>query len=191
MPPKRSDDAVAVCDEFLAIVSHDLRNILSSIVLSARTIEESAEGEHREQVIKSAQRIRRGGPRMSRLVGDLLDVASIEAGALAVAASCKDTGGASGSTADPAPAANFASRSRIQRRPPRRPQHRATRCPRPPPETRMNAPIGTNCPQLSAHPFRGDLCGQHSAPWHVSCEEPSHANHSPTALSLRCPARAR
>jgi signal transduction histidine kinase len=87
---KRSDDALAVRDEFLGIVSHDLRNMLSSIVLSAGLIEEHAEGEHAEHVIKHAQRIRRGGARMSRLVGDLIDVASIEAGALAVTCETAD-----------------------------------------------------------------------------------------------------
>ena len=81
---KRSDDALAVRDEFLGIVSHDLRNMLHSIVVSASLIEANAEGERAEQVVKHAQRIRRGSARMSRLVGDLLDVASIEAGALAV-----------------------------------------------------------------------------------------------------------
>jgi signal transduction histidine kinase len=90
---ERSDDAVAVRDDFLGIVSHDLRNMLSSIVLSARFIEESAggeRGERAEHLVISAQRIRRGGARMSRLVGDLLDVASIEAGALAVACESAD-----------------------------------------------------------------------------------------------------
>jgi signal transduction histidine kinase len=86
----RSDDALAVRDEFLGIVSHDLRNMLNSIVLSASLIEESAQGEHAARVIKHAQRIRRGGARMGRLVGDLIDVASIEAGALAVTCESAD-----------------------------------------------------------------------------------------------------
>jgi signal transduction histidine kinase len=81
---KRSDDALTVRDEFLAIVSHDLRNMLSAIVVSATLIEANAAGERAEQLVKHAQRIRRSSARMSRLVGDLVDVASIEAGALAV-----------------------------------------------------------------------------------------------------------
>ncbi len=81
---KRSDDALAVRDEFLGIVSHDLRNMLSSIVLSASLIEANAEGDHAARVVDHARRIRRGSARMNRLVGDLVDVASIESGALAV-----------------------------------------------------------------------------------------------------------
>lgn len=86
----RADDALAVRDEFLGIVSHDLRNMLNSIALSASIIEESAGGEHAEHIIQQAQRIRRGGTRMNRLVGDLVDVASIEAGALAVTCESAD-----------------------------------------------------------------------------------------------------
>lgn len=81
---QRSDEALAVRDDFLGIVSHDLRNMLNSIVLSAGAIEADAAGERAGDIIQHARRIRRGGARMSRLIGDLVDVASIEAGALAV-----------------------------------------------------------------------------------------------------------
>ncbi|MBK9071032.1 MAG: HAMP domain-containing histidine kinase [Myxococcales bacterium] len=80
----RADAALAVRDEFLGIVSHDLRNMLNSIMLSATLIEEGAGREPAAQLVQHAQRIRRGGARMNRLVGDLIDVASIQAGALAV-----------------------------------------------------------------------------------------------------------
>jgi signal transduction histidine kinase len=79
---ERSDDALATRDEFLGVVSHDLRNMLNTIVGSAAliertTLENSAMAMH-------ARRIQRSGARMNRLIGDLVDVASIEAGALAV-----------------------------------------------------------------------------------------------------------
>jgi signal transduction histidine kinase len=81
----RSDDALAIRDEFLGIVSHDLRNMLNAIVLSAGLIEEGAgRSDHAQQVARQAQRIQRSSARMSRLIGDLIDVASIEAGALTV-----------------------------------------------------------------------------------------------------------
>ncbi len=81
----RSDRAVATRDEFLGIVSHDLRNMLGTVVLSAAAIEESASEENGAELIAGyAQRIRRSAARMNRLIGDLVDVASIEAGRLLV-----------------------------------------------------------------------------------------------------------
>jgi signal transduction histidine kinase len=80
-----SDDALATRDEFLAIVSHDLRNLLNGLVGSAALIEKGAlQTDLVEQVVTHARRIQRAGARMNRLIGDLVDVASIEAGVLAV-----------------------------------------------------------------------------------------------------------
>ena len=80
-----SDDALATRDEFLGIVSHDLRNMLNAMVGSAALIEKGAlQKDLVEQVVTHARRIRRSGARMNRLIGDLVDVASIEAGVLAV-----------------------------------------------------------------------------------------------------------
>jgi signal transduction histidine kinase len=82
----RSDDALANRDEFLGVVSHDLRNMLDVIGGFAALIAKEAAAEHRpEQVLKHAQRIQRSGIRMTRLIGDLVDLASIEAGKLAMA----------------------------------------------------------------------------------------------------------
>jgi signal transduction histidine kinase len=81
----RSDDSLAMRDEFLGIVSHDLRNLLSTMILSARLIEEAVlQDDHAEAVHRYAQRTARAGLRMERLIGDLLDVSSIDAGALKV-----------------------------------------------------------------------------------------------------------
>ena len=80
-----SDDALATRDEFLAIVSHDLRNLLNGLVGSAALIEKGAlQTDLVEQVVTHARRIQRAGARMNRLIGDLVDLASIEAGVLAV-----------------------------------------------------------------------------------------------------------
>ncbi|MDQ3070974.1 MAG: HAMP domain-containing histidine kinase [Acidobacteriota bacterium] len=82
----QSDDAVANRDDFLGIVSHDLRNLLGGIVMSAGMASthapQTAEGQH---ILRSTDRIQRYAARMNRLIGDLLDVASIDAGKLAVA----------------------------------------------------------------------------------------------------------
>ena len=77
----RSDDAVATRDDFLGIVSHDLRNMLGGVIGFAALIEEGPSG---DEVVLNARRIQRSGARMNRLIGDLVDVASIEAGTLAV-----------------------------------------------------------------------------------------------------------
>lgn len=82
----RSDDALETRDEFLGIVSHDLRNLLNTVMGSAALIAKEVSGEdHAEQILMHAQRIQRSGGRMNRLIGDLVDVASIEAGVLAAA----------------------------------------------------------------------------------------------------------
>jgi signal transduction histidine kinase len=81
----RSDLAISTRDAFLGIVSHDLRNMLHGIVSFAAVIAKIALREGSPgQIVESADRIRRAGARMGRLVGDLVDVASIEAGVLAV-----------------------------------------------------------------------------------------------------------
>jgi signal transduction histidine kinase len=74
-------DATAVRDEFLAIASHDLRNILNNMMMFATLITDHVCAEERdEQVRKHAQRIVSSGSRMNRLIGDMLDVASIDSG---------------------------------------------------------------------------------------------------------------
>jgi signal transduction histidine kinase len=75
----RSDDALAHRDHFLGIVTHDLRDLLSGIVVSAALLPDDASGPN-----GTKQRIQRYAARMNRLIGDLLDVASIEAGQLKV-----------------------------------------------------------------------------------------------------------
>jgi len=81
----RSDHALAARDEFMGIVSHELRNMLNVMLGGAATIETSASaGDHHDQIVASAQRIQRAGGRMHRLIGDLVDLVSIEAGMLTV-----------------------------------------------------------------------------------------------------------
>jgi signal transduction histidine kinase len=87
----RSDDALAHRDDFLGIVSHDLRNLLGGIVMSAQLLTDcAADHEGSEQTIEGGQRIQRYAARMHRLIGDLVDVASIDAGKLSVTPSRSD-----------------------------------------------------------------------------------------------------
>jgi signal transduction histidine kinase len=81
----QSDDALAARDEFLGIVSHDLRNLLNTMNGFASLIASVASTENRgPEIGLYAQRIQRSGARMNRLIGDLVDIASIEAGKLRV-----------------------------------------------------------------------------------------------------------
>lgn len=82
----RSDDALANRDNFLGLVSHDLRNLLGGIVLNAELLSARASGDDEGmQTLVATARIQRYAARMNRLIGDLVDVASIDAGKLAVA----------------------------------------------------------------------------------------------------------
>ena len=87
----RADQALAQRDAFLAIVSHDLRNMLAGMVGFATGITSSVSDEkHDEQIVRYAQGIQRIGAGMSRLVGDLVDIASVESGMLAVSREIAD-----------------------------------------------------------------------------------------------------
>ena len=78
----RADKSVATRDEFLGVVSHDLRNILGAIAMSAAALIARSRGEADAEGARHAERIQRSTARMNRLVGDLLDVVSLEAGEL-------------------------------------------------------------------------------------------------------------
>ena len=87
----RSDTAVASRDDFLAMVSHDVRGILAGMALSAdQLIRMPREGTGGERAHKEGQRIRRLTGRMNRLIGDLLDVVSMESGRVAVVPTPQD-----------------------------------------------------------------------------------------------------
>jgi signal transduction histidine kinase len=82
----RSDDALANRDDFLAIVAHDLRDLIGGVVMSAKLLAKVApRNPDGERMLAETQRIDRYAARMNRLIGDLVDVASIDAGKLAVA----------------------------------------------------------------------------------------------------------
>jgi len=80
-----SDAAVSHRDDFLAVVSHDLRDLLGGIVTtSAVVLRTAAEGSTGASARDGAQRIQRYAARMKRLLDDLTDVVSIDAGKLSV-----------------------------------------------------------------------------------------------------------
>jgi PAS domain S-box-containing protein len=73
------EQAIRARDEVLAIVAHDLRNPLNSILLQEQTLlRRGNEPERRDQ--KARESIRRAVLRMNGLIQDLLDVKRLEAG---------------------------------------------------------------------------------------------------------------
>lgn len=78
---ERAEAAVRVRDETLGIVSHDLRNPLTKIALSADLLAGLDAKEQPELV----ETIRSSARQMERLIQDLLDVARMESGNLSVA----------------------------------------------------------------------------------------------------------
>jgi signal transduction histidine kinase len=81
----RADLTLTRRDEFLGVVSHELRNMLNTVAGFANQIEqEVAAGPGGERIRAHARRIQRSSARMNHLIGDLIDVASIDAGVLAV-----------------------------------------------------------------------------------------------------------
>ena len=77
---EKAEAAVRVRDETLGIVSHDLRNPLTQIALSADLMATDPSGDQTELV----EAIRSAARQMDRLIQDLLDVARVEAGRFAV-----------------------------------------------------------------------------------------------------------
>ncbi len=81
----RSDDALAHLDDFMGMVSHDLRNLLSAIVLHSGVVAKSAsDSDEGRRTVAGMTRIQRYVARMNRLIGDLVDVVSLDAGKLAI-----------------------------------------------------------------------------------------------------------
>jgi signal transduction histidine kinase len=84
----RADLAVNSRDDFLGMVAHDLRGFMGEIAFRASTLRHASSDD--EKVRKIGERILRSTAAMNRLVGDLLDVAAIEAGKLTVEIKTED-----------------------------------------------------------------------------------------------------
>lgn len=82
---EEAQKAIRVRDDLIGIVSHDLRNPLSLIVLHTATLLDRREPvQLGVAATKRIQGIQRSAERMTRLIQDLLDSASIEAGRVSV-----------------------------------------------------------------------------------------------------------
>ncbi|MCA9664743.1 MAG: response regulator [Myxococcales bacterium] len=79
---ERARRAIEARDDLLAIVSHDLRNPLNAIAMAAELLEDDDVA--RRAGVDPRKTLRRAARRADRLIGDLLDAASIEAGTLSL-----------------------------------------------------------------------------------------------------------
>ncbi len=83
---EQAQQAVRVREQILAIVSHDLRSPLGTILMSTEVLAKKG------TFPQAVGRIQRAAERMRRLIEDLLDFASIEVGCLAIKRQPQDPG---------------------------------------------------------------------------------------------------
>ncbi|MCP3167825.1 sensor histidine kinase [Myxococcus qinghaiensis] len=90
---KQSQLSVRVREQILGVVSHDLKNPLSTIFMAAGALAQrgALEGQATE-ISQGIGRIQRAAERMMRLIDDLLDFASIELGQLSIKRQPNDAG---------------------------------------------------------------------------------------------------
>jgi signal transduction histidine kinase len=82
---QQAEAASQAREDILAVVSHDLRNPLNAILMSATSLRSLQLSDRLAQRVRtSAERIERAAERMARLIGDLVDFASIQSGQLAI-----------------------------------------------------------------------------------------------------------
>ena len=74
--------AIRARDDLLMFVSHDLRNLLTGVYLTTEQLLRGAHGPERRKGWNQLERVRRGTQQMQRMIDDLLDLASVEAGRL-------------------------------------------------------------------------------------------------------------
>jgi signal transduction histidine kinase len=90
MERARTDDLLGRRDDFVAMLGHDLRSLLGAIALATQLLQEHV---HDPAVVaRTAGSIQRATAQMTRLVADLLDVASIDAGKLVLILARHDVG---------------------------------------------------------------------------------------------------
>lgn len=78
-----TQEALELRDEFLAIVSHDLRNPLNAIALNTQLLERlDSSGDPR--LLRISRSLDSSISQMKRIISDLLDIAAIEAGKFSV-----------------------------------------------------------------------------------------------------------
>ena len=98
----RADVALNNRDDFLGIVAHDLRGFMGEIAYrAAALVRHARDDEDGRRARQTGQGIQRSTAGMKRLVGDLLDIAAIEAGRLHVEVARGDLAGVLRDAAEP------------------------------------------------------------------------------------------
>jgi PAS domain S-box-containing protein len=85
-----AEAAVRSRDEVLSVVSHDLRNPVSTVAMSASLLQDPEVRLTDAERVTQLDVIVRSAQRMNRLIQDLLDVARIEGGRLTIQCRCED-----------------------------------------------------------------------------------------------------
>jgi signal transduction histidine kinase/FixJ family two-component response regulator len=82
----QAEQATRSRDDMLAIVSHDLRNPLATILMSTEQLDRTAEKTplDADRTRRLVQRIHRCAARMNHLIQDLLDLASLDSGRFSI-----------------------------------------------------------------------------------------------------------
>jgi signal transduction histidine kinase len=78
-----AQQATRARDNVLAVVAHDLRNPLNTVLMAAELLQDVANG-HQQVEPRHVEIISRAGQRMDRMIQDLLDVQRMEAGRLGI-----------------------------------------------------------------------------------------------------------
>ena len=80
-----ADDSIVHRDDLMGMVSHDLQNLLAGIAIQATILaKQASDSDEGRRTLISVDRIERYVARMNRLIGDLIDVTSVDAGKFAV-----------------------------------------------------------------------------------------------------------
>ena len=91
---RAAQEATRVREEVLAIVSHDLKTPLGALLMGAQMVARLAPpGGQGEELRRAANTVRRTAERMGRLIHDLVDVASMDAGRLSLKPADQDAAG--------------------------------------------------------------------------------------------------
>jgi chemotaxis family two-component system sensor kinase Cph1 len=79
-----AERAMRAREELMAVLSHDLKNPIGSILLSTKMIERSFKGDQSATSLTNLQRIERSAQNMNNLINDILHVTKLESGNLSM-----------------------------------------------------------------------------------------------------------